>query len=451
MALRTQFQTAVFPSIQKQRNSQRIRFNAVSKQQCLVQLAQKYPVIHRMLELIAIPSATPQTDPRFTDVIQQNLDRIRQVIVKRFQEVGVTQIEHNRSGALVIRVPGTGGYEKARPLMLTAHMDIVAGDPANPSKPVRPSLKIINGTEFIVTDGTTTLGADDKGGLAMILEVVSRLRNKPHVPLEILLSPDEESSCDSLRNLDTRRFKAKHVLVVDEFYEYQLTTGLASAVNVKVSVEGTQGGHSGDDINRPNRLNAIELLNRITQKMGTGVISYHPQYPKIPFISKNLGLIQGGSAPNAIPESAQAIYMLRSFEKKAQNAELNRMESILRSYRKQYKRTQPNLKLKLRWDEEYPAWLADPKSPLPKICTQAAQALGQKKVNVLPSHAAAQASILATKKNAYGEAFDAALIGPNIQEAHTVRERLDWKSLVRSTDWLEQIIETYSLKSKSLL
>lgn len=424
-----------------------VRFGQHSNvgQQAMDRLAQQYPVIRLMFDMIDIPSATPQPDPRHKASVDQNLDRVRQVIARFLQTVGNAQVEQNEFGSLIVRVPGSPGLENARPLMLTAHTDIVPGDPNDPTRPVKRMFKVINGREYITSDGTTTLGADDKGGLAMILDNVARLNGKPHVPLEIVLSPDEESSCDSLKKLDTSKFKAKHVLVVDEFKSFRATTGLASAVPIEISIQGTHGGHSGEDINKPNRLNAIALMGRLVNKLGTGVVSYHPQHPQIPFISKNLGLMRGGVAPNGIPESASATYMLRSFGVKEQEAELARMQRIVANYQRRHKSTQPtNFRIAMKHTEEYPAWQADPKSILPPLLQQASKAMNGPKVEVGPTHAAAQASILANKTNAYGERFDAVLIGPHIEEAHTVRERVDWKSVVEVNDWLGRIIDAYT-------
>lgn len=420
-----------------------------SESQRMSQLAQTYPVVSRMFELIDIPSATHQPEAP-GDVQQQiaaNLDLIKNKVVQRLKEMGVTdaQIEHNPLGSLIVRIPGTKGYEAARPLMLTAHMDIVAGNRQNPTQAIQRRVQTIGNKEFITSDGTTTLGADDKGGLAMILENISRLRSKPHVPLEIILSPDEESSCDSLRKLDTSAFKAKHVIVVDEFYAFQATTGLASSVNIKIDVKGTKGGHSGENIGDKGVMNAIELLDRITRKVKTGVIEWHPQYPHLPLISKNLGLKSGGEASNAIPETASAFYLLRSFDTAKQNQEIERIKTLAKNFENRHKPFQPkDFKVEVHTEEDYPAWQAEADSILPGICQKASAAMKGPQVKVEPTHAAAQASILANKTNARGEKFDAVLVGPNIEEAHTKRERIDWQSLVQADQWLGHIIDEYT-------
>lgn len=434
-----------FGAVENPANPDAVRLN---------QLAAQHPVLATMFKLIDIPSATPQKDPRHQAAVTHAMDRMRTLLTQEFQALGVTDITVDPNGSLLVRVPGSYGYENKRPLLLTAHMDIVAGDPNNPTRPIQRRIVMDEGREFIATDGTTTLGADDKGGIAMILDNVAKLMGKhpdrrqpiPHAPLELLFSPDEESSCDSLKKLDTSRIRARHAIVVDEFDPFKVTTGLASAVSIKLDISGLPGGHSGADIHKPNRINAIVLLSKMLREIGTGVIKMDPQH-HIPLISKNIGLVKGGSAPNAIPETAEAEIFLRSGDKALQEKEIARIREIVSRYQQQYGAMAPNMTLDLEVKEEYPAWQGDPGSPIRQWATAASANMNGPKVEVGPIHAAAQASILANKTNAYGEPFDAALIGPYIKEAHTVRERVDWQSVVSGSRWLGEIIREYTRRS----
>lgn len=58
-----------------------------------------------------------------------------------------------------------------------------------------PSLKNYRGKTIVVTDGTTLLGADDKAGIAIIVEVLETLKNNPNTPhgdIRVCFTPDEE-------------------------------------------------------------------------------------------------------------------------------------------------------------------------------------------------------------------------------------------------------------------
>ena len=58
-----------------------------------------------------------------------------------------------------------------------------------------PNLKKYIGKTLVVTDGNTLLGADDKAGIAVIMETLETLVNHPeikHGPIWVCFSPDEE-------------------------------------------------------------------------------------------------------------------------------------------------------------------------------------------------------------------------------------------------------------------
>lgn len=58
-----------------------------------------------------------------------------------------------------------------------------------------PNLKDYIGKTLVVTDGNTLLGADDKAGIAVIMETLERLVKDPsieHGPIWVCFSPDEE-------------------------------------------------------------------------------------------------------------------------------------------------------------------------------------------------------------------------------------------------------------------
>jgi tripeptide aminopeptidase len=80
--------------------------------------------------------------------------------------------------------------------------DYAGGDlplPANPDAVIRvrdnPELDQLVGCTIVTTDGTTLLGADDKAGVAAIMETAARLQEQPqiqHGPIRVCFTCDEE-------------------------------------------------------------------------------------------------------------------------------------------------------------------------------------------------------------------------------------------------------------------
>lgn len=94
--------------------------------------------------------------------------------------------------------PETSG-ENVRPQVIEHYSggDIVL--PGDPSKVIRvaenPELNHLLGGTIITTDGTTLLGGDDKGGIAVIMELAAHLLENPQIPhgaVRVLFTCDEE-------------------------------------------------------------------------------------------------------------------------------------------------------------------------------------------------------------------------------------------------------------------
>ncbi|MEI6668729.1 MAG: peptidase T [Acidobacteriota bacterium] len=104
------------------------------------------------------------------------------------------------------------------------HRDYDGGDivlPGDPTQVLRvadePELAACAGLTIITTDGTTLLGADDKAGVAVILEALWRFREQPsrlHGPIRIGFTPDEEVGRGT-EHFDVAAFGATFAYTID--------------------------------------------------------------------------------------------------------------------------------------------------------------------------------------------------------------------------------------------
>lgn len=102
-----------------------------------------------------------------------------------------------------------------------------------------PSLKENVGEDLIVTDGTTLLGADDKAGIAIIVEAAYRIINdkkSKHGEIKIAFTPDEEVGRGT-ENFDVKYFNCDYAYTLDggdiRFIEYENFNAASAMVNVK--------------------------------------------------------------------------------------------------------------------------------------------------------------------------------------------------------------------------
>ena len=82
--------------------------------------------------------------------------------------------------------PRTIDFYNGKPIIVNEELNIIL-DPKE-----FPRLNSQLGHELIVTDGTTLLGADDKAGIAIIMDSLVEINNVPHPNLIITFTPDEE-------------------------------------------------------------------------------------------------------------------------------------------------------------------------------------------------------------------------------------------------------------------
>ena len=207
---------------------------------------------------------------------------------------------------VIIKKPGTAGYEKSPGIIIQGHMDMVCGKSAKSTHDFTKdpiSLKIDG--DALRANGTT-LGADNGIGVAYGLAILDA-QNIPHPPLELLVTTDEETGMHGAAALTTAHLTGKTLLNIDAEEEgvflvscaggltltADFTTRLkkASGSALRIRISGLKGGHSGLEIIQQ-RANAIKLLGRIldvARKAG----DFH------------ISAISGGSDHNAIAKEAQ--------------------------------------------------------------------------------------------------------------------------------------------------
>lgn len=98
----------------------------------------------------------------------------------------------------------------------TIVLDEATGCHLNPSD--FPELLRYKGHDIITTDGKTLLGADDKAGIAEIMEAISVLIEHPEIPhgeIRVAFTPDEETDAGGLSALDRNIFDVDFVVTVD--------------------------------------------------------------------------------------------------------------------------------------------------------------------------------------------------------------------------------------------
>ena len=187
------------------------------------------------------------------------------------------------------------GESSENPICFAAHMDQVM--PCNGVKP------IIEGN-IIKTDGTTTLGADDKGGIAVILEALECvLENKaPHRDIYLLFTVCEESGLNGAKNFKTENLPCKDIVILDAGGSPGVIAYKAPAQEtIKVTFHGKKA-HAG--IEPEKGINAIVVASHAISNMNIGRLDN--------LTTSNIGRIEGGGATNIVTDKVTLTAEIRS-------------------------------------------------------------------------------------------------------------------------------------------
>lgn len=122
------------------------------------------------------------------------------------------------------------------------------GDPGQKLSPDEmPELSNHAGHDLVTSDGTTLLGADDKGGVAEIMAAVAYLSRHPeleHGPIRIAFTPDEEIGAGTTY-FDIDGFGAEVAYTLDGSTAGEIQDETFAALGMRVTFRG-RGVHPGD-------------------------------------------------------------------------------------------------------------------------------------------------------------------------------------------------------------
>lgn len=192
------------------------------------------------------------------------------LLVEELHELGVKDVKLDEFGIVYASIPANvkAPYKK---IGLVAHVDTASEMSGKNVKPRLienyqgedivlnkdlnivmkveefPHLKRVINQDIIVTDGTTLLGADDKAGVAIIMDVVRYLKEHPEVPhgeIKIAFTPDEEIG-RGVENFDVKYFDADFAYTLDGSDMQVLNYENFNAASADVVIKGSSI-HPGD-------------------------------------------------------------------------------------------------------------------------------------------------------------------------------------------------------------
>jgi tripeptide aminopeptidase len=182
-------------------------------------------------------------------------------------------------GNLICKVPARDS-EASSSILFVAHADTVS-----PGVGIEPVVR--NGA--ILSSGDTILGADDKAGIAEVVEAVRTAPRRP--PVEIALTLSEETTQAGARNLDLSLIDSKWAFVVDADDLNEIVVGGPTYIALDIGIRG-RAAHAG--LQPEAGLSAIRVAAEGVLNAMEGRIDEET--------TANLGIIRGGEIRNGVPE-----------------------------------------------------------------------------------------------------------------------------------------------------
>ncbi|MGV8962487.1 MAG: aminoacyl-histidine dipeptidase [Candidatus Saccharimonadaceae bacterium] len=257
------------------------------------------------------------------------------------------EVKQDKVGNVVIIKPAYHGFENKDTVILQAHLDMVPQKNSDVDHDFTKDPIDAYIHDEVVKARSTTLGADNGIGVAMMLAVLEDETLK-HAKIEALFTVDEEVGMDGAFGLEKGFLEGKLMINLDTEEDGELCVGCAGGADVnvsfgfkddteleegdvafKLSLTGLKGGHSGVQIHL-GRANANKLMNRFLKEL---VRNYEAR----------LASINGGSLRNAIPRESFAVV---SIPEQLSDDLLDLVEEYEELFRKEFAGTEESINFK---------------------------------------------------------------------------------------------------------
>lgn len=261
-------------------------------------------LLNEFLELVQVDSVSGQ-ERQLCDLLKGKLG----VLGLEVREDRAGAFGNGTAGNIIAQLPPTGGGPR---LLFCAHMDTV-----EPGRGVKP---VVGADGIVRSAGDTILGADDKAGIAAVLEALRVVREQKlkHGGITVVFTVREETGLIGAKALG-RKIEADYGFVLDAAGRPgEIVVRAPSQDKLTATVYG-RAAHAG--VNPEVGINAIYVAAQAIAAMKLGRID--------PETTANIGLISGGKAVNIVPDTVYLEGEVRSLKEERRAAHTDLICRIL--------------------------------------------------------------------------------------------------------------------------
>ncbi|MBM7660945.1 tripeptide aminopeptidase [Bacillus mesophilus] len=342
---------------------------------------------------------------------------ISKVLTEKFTALGVdvfddetTEVTGHGAGNLICTLQGT--KEGVDPIYFTSHMDTVV-----PGKGIKPSVK----DGYVVTDGTTILGADDKAGIAAMLEAIRTLKenNIEHGTIQFIITVGEESGLVGAKALDPSKIVAKYGYALDSDGKVgNIIVAAPTQAKVKATILG-KTAHAG--VAPEKGVSAITIASKAIAKMPLGRIDEET--------TANIGRFEGGQQTNIVCDRVDILAEARSLVGEKMEAQVQKMKEAFESAA-----SEMGGRAEVEITVMYPGFKYGEGDHVVEVARRAAASIGRTS-ELQKSGGGSDANVIA------GHGIPTVNLSVGYEEIHTTNERMPIEELVKTAEFVVAIIQ----------
>ncbi len=367
-------------------------------------------LLHTFLEMVRIDSPSGGEDA------------FREYLIGRVSEkapaYGLTY-HVDAGGNLIVDVPGCQARHD-RVLVLSGHMDVVP-----PCHNIQPVVESVAGDRIIASDNTTVLGADDKSGLAPILEAVffALEHQLPRPAVRLIFTTREETALAGAKELADESLQAGFAITFDHTGKQGVIINQAPTyIEFEIECRG-KSVHAG--IMPEQGLNAIVFAGKVIEKLHLGRVDADT--------TCNIGFLTGGKATNIVPDLAVLRGELRGHAPEILARELAHIEAVLA----EVSATMPGTSYGFTQQPLFDAYRVDETHPGVLNLMQAARQIGL------------ESSFMRTNGGSDNNVFvkrglPGVVLSAGYMEPHSLKERVRLSEMTLCAQFVLVILDTFA-------
>ena len=361
-------------------------------------------VVDEFIELVQVDSETMHEE-KISKVLREKLSDLG---LQVYEDDSKTVTGHG-SGNLICTLKGN--KPDADSIYFTSHMDTVV-----PGNNVKPIIK----DGFITSDGTTILGADDKAGLAALLEMTRLLKenNVEHGDIQFIITAGEESGLVGAKALDTSLIKATYGYAIDSNGDVgDIIIAAPTQAKVFATIKG-KTAHAG--VEPEKGISAITLAAKAISNMPLGRIDEET--------TANIGRFEGGKQTNIVVDHVEILAEARSLDR-------NKLDKQVEKMKDAFEKTSAKLggSAEVEVQIMYPGYKQEAGDQVVEIARAAAKTIGRES-KLLTSGGGSDANVIA------GFGIPTVNLAVGYEEIHTTNERIAIADLVKITELITAIV-----------